>query len=756
MNLACKFPSFYTLVFVMSEAVRVSKNDQMDVTNGPRRNRRCTDLLLLLVFIGHIGVYVWTSYTGIDGGDPERLVAGQDWQGNFCGVKGQKTKDGFDLEAFPYLAYTLNLTIALDDIVDTFDRTTPAAFSADAAVKLDFMDWLANGNANSLLSTFGKSFIPVCVSACPVLADVSLSGVVGWNGPIEPTLRSYFVGPFRTAVAGTPSLGAPFDFSPLKTTVCPYGPDHCIYNTFIPTVEVLGRFCVPKETVMNGANIASSYMPSKWSNMLGTSFGTMIGDLVVSWPMLLISCGVALVIGLLFVFFLRLCAGCFVWVMILGCFGAMAAGGATALVYTAKCVDGSLTDAAKSIKDNGWSMDGECASGFAIADSDLRFATRIFSYVIMGLSVVYLIVMFFVCNRIRLGIAVNKVAAQFVGQNKLTLLLPLSQVIAATIWLGGWGVIACFTLSQFPEGTQNDTSTTFTTWIEASDNCQGTPYLQSTDYTDPAIPVYTYACQEKRYHFDWRICYQFFVLIWVSEFMVAMGQLALSGSVGVWYFSANTEKGHLGSLPLRTGLYNSIRYHMGTAAFGSFILAFIIWVKWVLTIISKISTGTLGRYRLVRWILMPVFYLISCLQRFLAFLNKNAYVQTALVGTSFCTSAKNAFSLIVRNAARFGVLSGISGLVNLFGRMFITAATAGIGWVMITYWYENKIHSPILPIIAIIIIGYVIGGLIMNVFTVAVSSVLQCFLIDEEVHSEAGGAKFTPTQLEAYLQSQKQ
>jgi hypothetical protein len=48
--------------------------------------------------------------------------------------------------------------------------------------------------------------------------------------------------------------------------------------------------------------------------------------------------------------------------------------------------------------------------------------------------------------------------------------------------------------------------------------------------------------------------------------------------------------------------------------------------------------------------------ILWCFEKFIKYLNKNAYIQVALLGTNFCTSAKVAFSLILRNFARFGVV----------------------------------------------------------------------------------------------------
>ncbi len=41
-----------------------------------------------------------------------------------------------------------------------------------------------------------------------------------------------------------------------------------------------------------------------------------------------------------------------------------------------------------------------------------------------------------------------------------------------------------------------------------------------------------------------------------------------------------------------------------------------------------------------------------CLEKFMKFLNRNAYIMTAIYGKNFCWSAKEAFKLLFRNIAR--------------------------------------------------------------------------------------------------------
>ena len=61
--------------------------------------------------------------------------------------------------------------------------------------------------------------------------------------------------------------------------------------------------------------------------------------------------------------------------------------------------------------------------------------------------------------------------------------------------------------------------------------------------------------------------------------------------------------------------------------------------------------------------------LMACFERFIRFLNRNAYIQVndidyykiALTGKSFCPAAKDAFETIWANAMRYSLVNGIGG-----------------------------------------------------------------------------------------------
>ncbi|EER11601.1 ctl transporter, putative [Perkinsus marinus ATCC 50983] len=341
--------------------------------------------------------------------------------------------------------------------------------------------------------------------------------------------------------------------------------------------------------------------------------------------------------------------------------------------YINKCVGASILDTAKDLSSGTEALQ---------ADDVQRDVIKYASYCALGLAALYLLLLLCLCKRIRLGIALNKVAAQFVYNNKLVMIIPVLQTLKCMGWWAVWLIAVCFTVSNVPDAK-----------IKTGVHAQFTKY-----------------------------------------------------------FTPNDAKGSLGTKPLRTGIKNAVIYHQGTLSFGSFVLAIVQFIKWWLRYLAK--QAKLQHNKVMTILFKILSYCVACFEKCIKFLNKNAYIQTALLGTKFCTSAKNAFFLILRNAARIGVLGAIGNAVRLFGYLFIMGklgATAAAGYFITLEMYDGEINSPVVPIIIYVVVGYVVGKLITNVFGLAVDSMLQCFVADEELNKASGGAQCTPPLLKKFL-----
>jgi solute carrier family 44 protein 1 (choline transporter-like protein)/choline transporter-like protein 2/4/5 len=77
---------------------------------------------------------------------------------------------------------------------------------------------------------------------------------------------------------------------------------------------------------------------------------------------------------------------------------------------------------------------------------------------------------------------------------------------------------------------------------------------------------------------------------------------------------------------------------------------------------------------------------IACHDRFLRFLNRNAYIYMALSSEPFCSSSLNSFVLLLKNKSKFAFVDGIADMFMFLAKFFIATSTtclsfAIMGWV---------------------------------------------------------------------------
>eukprot|EP00928_Gymnodinium_smaydae_P038764 TRINITY_DN26656_c0_g10_i1.p1 TRINITY_DN26656_c0_g10~~TRINITY_DN26656_c0_g10_i1.p1 ORF type:complete len:915 (+),score=199.31 TRINITY_DN26656_c0_g10_i1:204-2948(+) len=410
-------------------------------------------------------------------------------------------------------------------------------------------------------------------------------------------------------------------------------------------------------------------------------------------------------------------------------------------------------DLCKPIGDLGMS----CPNGYVVESPEFRYALEICAYIIWGIGGIFLLCICFLSHRIRLAIALNKASAQFIMAHVLVVMIPVGQAIVGIIWLLVWALCAAYLFSKVPDGVVPTES--YATYAEAfgtstvPGKCTGAwptgevyrSYGDMTSTNDPcsgnlgvapAVPK-CWKCAPPRYAIDAYSAYAFFSLLWNNAFLIAVGQMLVAGACGVWFFTPRSNKGK--SPAIKTSFKNTFFYHLGTVAFGSFILAVVQFIRYTLKYFEKQAEAQ--KNKVMALVLKCLQCCIWCFEKCIKFLNKNAYIQTALLGTSFCTSAKNAFQLIARNFIRFGVVTSLAGMVGSLGVFFIMVVTAVLG-----YFIQIGMHpdiTPVVPVLLYICVGYVVAKLFMNVFNLAVSTMLQCVIATEEM----GGGDFVPQAL---------
>ena len=117
-------------------------------------------------------------------------------------------------------------------------------------------------------------------------------------------------------------------------------------------------------------------------------------------------------------------------------------------------------------------------------------------------------------------------------------------------------------------------------------------------------------------------------------------------------------------------------------AFGSLIIAILRMIR---VILEKVEEK-LAKYHqdnmVVKGIMCCCKCCFWCLEKFMKFLNRNAYIMCAVSGKNFCSSAKDAFFLLLRNVARLAVLTGVTNSLMFLSKIVVVGLCAALSYII--------------------------------------------------------------------------
>ena len=133
------------------------------------------------------------------------------------------------------------------------------------------------------------------------------------------------------------------------------------------------------------------------------------------------------------------------------------------------------------------------------------------------------------------------------------------------------------------------------------------------------------------------------------------------------------------------------RYHTGTLAFGSLIIAIIKAIRAFIQYIEDKLKEKGADKPPVKVLLCLCKCCFWCLEKFMKFINRNAYILTAINGTNFCSSAKEAFGLILRNCVRVVVLDKVTDFLLFLGKLVVTSIVALLSFFYFSGGLNDKV-----------------------------------------------------------------
>ncbi|XP_057697130.1 choline transporter-like protein 5 isoform X3 [Corythoichthys intestinalis] len=370
-----------------------------------------------------------------------------------------------------------------------------------------------------------------------------------------------------------------------------------------------------------------------------------VEDLALSWKWILLCLIFALLVSLFFILMLRFIAGVLVWVFIIAALGSIGYG----IIYcTLKYKNLSETEGGDiTISQIGFQTD-------ANVYLDLSETWLIFLSVLSVIEGILLIVLIFLRERLAIAIVLLKESSRAIGYVMSALIFPIFTFLLLSISIAYGAVVAiCLSTTGVPiyKILPKDGC------VLENDACDPKTFNESTmtGKCSGSKCFFSHYGGEnffQRYTLVFQLC-NVFMLLWLVNFIIALGQCTMAGAFASYYWALRKPK-DIPPCPIVSSFNRAIYYHTGSLALGALILSVVQMIRLVLEYLDKKLKGSQTAF--ARFMMSCLKYCFWCLERFLKFLNRNAYIMIAIYGKSFCTSSKDAFFLLLRNVIRSAVI----------------------------------------------------------------------------------------------------
>uniref|UniRef100_A0AAQ4R4W8 Choline transporter-like protein n=1 Tax=Gasterosteus aculeatus aculeatus TaxID=481459 RepID=A0AAQ4R4W8_GASAC len=444
-------------------------------------------------------------------------------------------------------------------------------------------------------------------------------------------------------------------------------------------------------------------------------------DFASSWPWILLGLVIAMVVSMLFLLLLRFTAPVMVWVLIVGVLGA----GAYGIWHCYWEYDNYKKDSA-TISNIGFTTNFNVY--LHVQETWLAFLI-----IISVAEGIILLTIIFLRTRILIAIALIQESSRAISHMMSTLLYPLVTFVLLLVCVAYWAVTALYL------ATSGGPIYKVVALNSTLDDCKK---INGSVTCDPQVSgcifiKYNDEGVFQRNLFNLQI-YNAVAFLWCVNFIIALGQCTLAGAFASYYW-AFTKPNDIPTFPLSASFIRSLRYHVGSLAFGALILTLVQIARMILEYIDHKTRGK-AQNPCARFVLCCLKCCLWCLEKFIKFLNRNAYIMIAIYGKNFCVSAKNAFMLLMRNVVRVVVLDKVTDLLLFFGKLLVVA---GVG-VLSFFFFSGRILLPgntfrsetlnyyWMPIITVVFGSYLIAHGFFSVYNMCVDTLFLCFLEDLE------------------------
>lgn len=159
------------------------------------------------------------------------------------------------------------------------------------------------------------------------------------------------------------------------------------------------------------------------------------------------------------------------------------------------------------------------------------------------------------------------------------------------------------------------------------------------------------------------IVYWLFGLVWIFETVNALGQFAISHAVTVFACFQQVEW-----FPMLHGYFAGLVFHLGTLAFGAFIISCLRFLAAVMAYLAKQAEGETGLHGVAaRVCCCCCAQCVVLIERLMTMINDLVYTDVALRGVGYVAAAENVVRIAASNPVAYISIKGSATAIRVLG-----------------------------------------------------------------------------------------
>ncbi|KAH7843937.1 hypothetical protein Vadar_022535 [Vaccinium darrowii] len=652
-----------------------------------KHNRKCRDVVFLVIFIAFwIGMIVNSSF-GFNRGNPLRLTYGLDYKGNVCGDR-HANPNLRELE----LRYWLN------------PNQVYQSGLKNSQFKLD--------NARS-----------ICLLDCPIPSEDSLDWVCDYpEGDIRLSVEDWIDRNYDYFADLTPVLR--------NTSLQLQGP---CYPVIFPSVNVYWscQFIARASNVslrrwqqMGGVSVVEDILIDKSIhksiNSQSAILKRYVADVGKSWQVLLVCGGILpLFLSVIWLLMIRHFVAGMPWI--------------TVILFNVLIISFTMFYYLKA----GWignsaisPIIGEHDPYYNVSFGELKHlqAVAVLMTIVMIISVLSSIA---IVRRILMATSVLKVAAKVIGEVQALIIFPVIPYFILAIFYMFWlsAALHLFSSGQILENDCDSNCCAYELGLKkvSCDRCCG----YSIHYTS---------------HIGAAILFHLFGCYWATQFFIACSSTVIAGSVASYYWARGETSPEIPFLPVVSSMKRLMRYSLGSVALGCLIVSFVESIRFILEAIRRRLkvVNVVPESHIGRAVYYSSQFFRRCIEWTIKSVNRNAYIMIAITGKSFFKASQIATELIISNILRIGKVNVIGDVILFLGKLCVSLSSAVFAFLMLNaHKYNsahNKITSPLFPVLVCWGLGYVVATLFFGVVEMSIDTIILSFCQDSDEHQGLSSA----------------